>query len=502
MGGLHAGITLQSGNPSLRTIILEKNDYPGGYVSGFTNNGFYFDAGAEGIFDYESGKNRSKLLEYGFNHPFIKVDPTETYYVNGHHVKMYNDLSLFLDEIEKAHPNQRENVKSFVETCDQIRQDIINCGLYDEKITLGKILKVVFKYPTLRNYANKSFRDLLQDNNVDESIYEYFNLFCLWLGLKFEEISAPVAAIIVSGIFRGGNYYPEGGMDAFARALVHHYVSKGGTFKYKTLVKRIIVKKRKAIGIELADGTILKSKYVISNADLHRTVSDYVGKEHFSKRYFNRIMKLRKSISGFLLFVGVENYDLTKYSSHFILGKNTNIVPSIRNNELNLDNIGVRIASNIDPNLKNGNKDSFIVLGFASYNWNNKWKTGPNSGRNKEYRALKKEITEKLISKVETIMKGVSEHIVFKRLSTPMSFESFNLSSDGAWYGPEYNQKMPNFKTPIKNLFLAGSNVGSAGVNAAMSSGLKTGEFVLKQIERNYLKGKFYPVSTRTKTLQ
>ena len=34
MGGLNSGIYLQSKNTNLRTIILEKNSYPGGYSSG------------------------------------------------------------------------------------------------------------------------------------------------------------------------------------------------------------------------------------------------------------------------------------------------------------------------------------------------------------------------------------------------------------------------------------------------------------------------------------
>jgi phytoene dehydrogenase-like protein len=494
MGGLHAGITLQSSNPSLRTIILEKNNYPGGYVSGFRNDGFYFDAGAEGIFDYEDGKNRLKLLELGFNHPLIRVDPTETYYVNGKHVKMYRDLSRFLEEIEEAHPGQSDNVKKLVKTSDKIVQDIRDCNLYDEKITFGKVLKVIFGYPTLRKYATRSFKDLLEDHEVDEGIYEYFNLFCLWLGLKFEEVKATIAATLISGIFKGGNFYPEGGMDAFSRALVQHYRSSGGTFEYNTMVERILVKKRKAIGVELADGTILKSRYVISNADLYRTLSDYVGKKHFSRRYYKKVMELRKSITGFLLFVGVEDYDLTRYHSHFIIGKNTNIIPSIRNEGINLENIGVRIPSNIDPKLRNGKRNSFIVLGFADYNWNDQWKTGPNGLITQEYRKLKNEIIEKLISRIETIMKDISKHIVLKRLSTPLTFESFNLSTEGIWYGPEYQQKLPNFKSPIKNLFFAGSNVGGAGVNAAMSSGLRTGEFVLKKIESDFLKGRFYPI--------
>ena len=103
-------------------------------------------------------------------------------------------------------------------------------------------MKVIFKYPTLRKYARKSFKQLLDDYITDESLYEYFNLFCLWFGLKFEEISAPIAAHILSTVFTKGMYYPEGGMGAFAENLAKHYESRGGTIKYQATVKKILVK--------------------------------------------------------------------------------------------------------------------------------------------------------------------------------------------------------------------------------------------------------------------
>jgi len=55
----------------------------------------------------------------------------------------------------------------------------------------------------------------------------------------------------------------------------------------------------------------------------------------------------------------------------------------------------------------------------------------------------------------------------------------------------------------IRNLFFAGSNVGGSGVNSAMSSELKTGKFVLKRIERDFLKGKYqFVVHTKSQSLQ
>ncbi|NHJ05560.1 MAG: NAD(P)/FAD-dependent oxidoreductase [Candidatus Heimdallarchaeota archaeon] len=502
MGGLHAGIYLQSNNPSISSIILEKNDYPGGYVSGFSNDGFYFDSAAESIMEYNKSKVRMELLKFGFNHPLHKVEPIETYYNKDKIVNLFSDEEKFLNEVKKYHPDQIEGLKALFKTSHEIRQNIIDCGLYDNNITIGKALKVLFKYPTLRKYAFKNFKQFLNEF-ISEEVMEYFNIFCLWFGLEFDEIDAPVGAVIISSSFKEGLFYPEGGMDTFARNMVKFYQSKGGTLQYNKKVKKILVKGKKVCGVELEDGSILKAKYVISNGDLHRTISDYINKEHLSKKYRKSIEETKKSISGFMLYLGVENLNLTEYPPHFIIGENTKIIPNVRENQICLKNIGVRIASNIDKGMKNGQKDSIQILGFADYKWNNNWETKGDGIRTKEYRQLKKNIIKILIERVESVIPNLSNHIKLKRLATPLTFERFNLSSKGAFYGPAYNQKLPNFKTPIKNLFFAGSNVGGSGVNSAMSSGLKTGKFLLKKIDRDFLRGKYeFVVFSTNKSVQ
>ena len=437
------------------------------------------------------------LQEFGFNHTFHKLDPIQAYFIDNKQFNMYSDFDDFLDELRVHHPDQVEGVSSLIETCHQITKEVEECGLANGKITLGKILKVIFKYPTLRKYARKSFRELMDDYITDERLFEYFNLFCLWFGLKYEEIDAPVGANILNAAFTKGMYYPEGGMGSFALNLVKHYEVRGGTIKYGSTVRKIIVKKNVVKGVELEDGTFISSKYIVSNSDLQKTVFDYVGKEHFRKKYLTRIQKVRQSISGYMMFLGLENIDLSEYPPHFIIGKSTEIVPKVRNEDINLDSLGIRISSNIDPSLKKDSKSSLIVLGFATNKWNNFWKTGKTMKKSMDYKKLKEEIMQKLISAAERIIPNLSKHIVLKKLATPLTFESINQSTDGSWYGPEFNQKMPSFKSPIKNLFFAGSNVKGGGVTPAMSSGIETGKYLLKKIERDYLRKSFYPVITK-----
>jgi phytoene dehydrogenase-like protein len=243
MGGLNAGIYLQSNNPSLRTIILEKNRYPGGYVSGFTNRDFYFDSAAEAMLDMENTFAYKTLRELGFKHKFHLLKPIQSYYINDKQFNMYSDFTDFIEEIKKHHPDQVEGMIKLIDTIHQIMHEIEASGLHESKITFGKILKVIFKYPTLRKYARKSFKELLEEFITDEHLFNYFNLFCLWFGLKFDEVDAPIISAILSMAFKKGMFYPEGGMRAFSESLVNHYEASGGTVKYATEVKKILVNK-------------------------------------------------------------------------------------------------------------------------------------------------------------------------------------------------------------------------------------------------------------------
>ncbi|MCK5410216.1 MAG: NAD(P)-binding protein, partial [Candidatus Heimdallarchaeota archaeon] len=78
MGGLGAGLKLQSSNPKLKSIILEQHNIPGGFVTGFKRKGMYFDAGAEGIVYAEENQALAQILQkLGVEQEFIKIDPLE-----------------------------------------------------------------------------------------------------------------------------------------------------------------------------------------------------------------------------------------------------------------------------------------------------------------------------------------------------------------------------------------------------------------------------------------
>ncbi len=488
IGGLGAGNFLQAKNPALKTIIIEHNNYPGGYVSGFRRKGVYFDLGAEGMLNFEKSRSNKILNELGFTHPLKSIEPIEANFRDNEFLNMYSSRDKLLTEIETKYPHEKENVINFLNECDAINNEIRDSGFSSSKLTIRELLKVVFKYPKLRRYGLLKFSHLLDRFLTDENVKNLFKFYCTWLFLKSSEVSAPIAANIISEANTFGIDYPVGGMLAFAENLVNHYCKNGGQIKYKSTVDKIVISKGAVKGVKLSDGTILKSTWVISNADLQRTIFNYVGEENFNKQFLNNIKSKEPSVTGAMLFLTVENIDLTQYPPHFNISNEIDfdhLITRVREGYFDYEFLGVRIPSNIDPNLEVGNKKSMIVLAFTPFDWNDTWKAKDKRERKSEYKQLKKEVTQKIITRVEKAIPNLSKYIISRELSTQLTFERYNLVSKGAWYATRYDQIVGNFKSQIKNLLFAGSNVSGGGVGTALHSGLRTGQYLSEKIAKN-----------------
>jgi phytoene dehydrogenase-like protein len=82
----------------------------------------------------------------------------------------------------------------------------------------------------------------------------------------------------------GAFQYPTGGAQALADALAKGVTKHGGHLALKTKVTKIVIRDGKASGIELADGTVVGSRYVVSNADGRQTFLKLVGEKHISQK--------------------------------------------------------------------------------------------------------------------------------------------------------------------------------------------------------------------------
>jgi prolycopene isomerase len=483
VGALGAGLYLQSKKESLRILILEQHALPGGYISGFYRDGFYFDSGALGLTSFQDGgKIRKVLEELGFYHDYLPVDPIEQFHFKDKIVTMHADHQKFIQEIEKHYPGQGKPLKEFLMTCKTMKEEADKAGITG-KLSLFQKIKVMLTCPVLMKYARVSYDEMLSEFITNDEVKEIFYIYGSWFGQTLRELGAPAGAVVTAITHFDGIYYPRGGMLQLAQGIAELFEDKGGEIRYKSKVEKILIEKKKAIGVQLSDGTKIQGKWIISNADIKRTVNDYVGAKHFPKKYVQYINDLTQSPSGVVLNLGV-NMDLSDVSPHMTTGRDIEDIIIARENKDNyeLNNIILRVMTQIDPSTKNGNGESVVLYYLAPYYWKNKWMLGENNKRTREYKQLKKEITKKMLKLADNLIPELSEHVVFKALATPHTFERYTLNTEGAWHGPSLINDPPEFTTPIKNLLLAGSNTIGSGAPRAFEAGFISAEYLFKKI--------------------
>jgi phytoene dehydrogenase-like protein len=90
--------------------------------------------------------------------------------------------------------------------------------------------------------------------------------------------------------------------------------------------------------------------------------------------------------------------------------------------------------------------------------------------KQEEYQTQKNIWQKKSLEKIFSIVPDFSSHIVFTDMFTPKTIKRFTGHFGGVVYGTPY--KIKNGQTPIKNLFICGTDQGFLGIIGSMLSGI------------------------------
>ena len=91
-------------------------------------------------------------------------------------------------------------------------------------------------------------------------------------GAAASEISFGVHALIMRHYFNGA-YYPIGGAQAFAKALVPAIEKAGGEVRLRAKVRELSLENATVVGVRLEDDTQLRAPRIFSDAGARNTVS-------------------------------------------------------------------------------------------------------------------------------------------------------------------------------------------------------------------------------------
>jgi phytoene dehydrogenase-like protein len=260
---------------------------------------------------------------------------------------------------------------------------------------------------------------------------------------------------------------------------------RGGKCLIRHRVKRVLIENGAAAGVEVVHrkgGRDITDTYfapvVISGAGAHTTYAKLIPRE-LAEPYLDKLNTLLPGNSGVSLYVSFrespeslgfhgENYWISDSYDH----------DGDRESESAIS--GNPIACYLSfPSLKNpkASVHTAEILAITDYGAFKRWGDRPWKDRGEEYDALKEKMGEGLLSLVDRKFPGFRDLVDYQEVSTPLSVEHFMRSPEGAIYGlagtPErFRQKWLGVRTPVKNLYLAGSDVYFHGLVGATMGGL------------------------------
>tara|TARA_B100000579_G_scaffold339929_1_gene291407 strand:- start:3013 stop:4575 length:1563 start_codon:yes stop_codon:yes gene_type:complete len=478
LGGLVTASQLAS--KGAKVLVLEQYKIPGGSGGSFKRKGFTFDVGASMIFGFGS-KGYTNLLTRALKDVGQRCetipDPTQLAYhlPDQLEISVNRDYQKFISKLIDLFPHEEKGINHFYETC----WDVFNClnsmpllSIEDPKY----LMKVFFKSPLsclgLARWLPVNAGDVARRYIKDPVLLKFIDIECFCWSVMPADLTPMInAGMVFSDRHYGGINYPKGGVGIIAEKLVNGIETHGGEIRYKSRVKKIILKEGNAIGVSLENNEEIFGKTIVSNATRWDTFggqgieNPLVERKETPSSETKWKKRYSPSPSFLSLHLGVKGDAIppNTHCHHLLLDRWEEM-----ENEQGVAflSIPTLLDSSLAPS------GSHIVHAFTPSSMDF-WE-GLST---KEYLAKKKEDGDKLIEKLEKLFPNLSQNILHKEIGSPKTHKRF-LSRNKGSYGPIPAMRLPGLlpmpfnTTKIKGLYCVGDSCfPGQGLNAVAFSG-------------------------------
>ena len=298
-----------------------------------------------------------------------------------------------------------------------------------------------------------------------------------------------------------GGYYPLGGAFTLPRAFVRALKKSGGEIRLQCRVKRILVEAKKIIGVELDSGEEICSSVVISNADPEVTFDQLIGKDKLSPRLKRKVDSVRYSTSCLSLFfatdmdlraAGLDSGNFWFYENEDVDKIYSDGLTDALLREETPPGMFLTATTLKDPSKIHSGHHTCESFAFVGYDAFEKWAHTKYGERSVDYSAMKEDLAWRMVRGLEKHVPGLSKHIVYYSLGTPLTNEHYLNATRGNLYGIDKRPTQVGpfgftARTEFEGLYLCGASTTSHGVAGVTASGIDAAKAVLHCRTRDIL---------------
>jgi all-trans-retinol 13,14-reductase len=488
MGGL-AFASIMAKLRKWRVLVLERHFKIGGFTHTFTRpGGWSWDVGLHYVGEMGAGMMGRRLFDF-ITDGAVKWNPMPDVY----DIFVYPTLQVsacrgeanFRGALIDAFPSERASIEQYFQDLKSA-MGWINRHFMAMAVPapLGWIVRAVNRFTAnlplgvTQQYLERRFRDSQLRAVVTSQWADY--------GMPPGQSAFATHAVIATHYLNGA-WYPEGGAGEIAKATGAIIRGAGGELLPNHDVTRILLESNRAVGVEVyvkkgKEGARaeFRAPVIVSDAGAWNTFTRMLPSSSLPFRN-----ELRSPPAGFEvveLFLGLRRDPREmgfQGENHWLFSSFDHDEMYARRNEL-LDGRAVMaylsFPSLKDPHAKRHTAEIIAPLSYRSLE---AYREEPWRRRGVDYESAKNRIIQALLDLIERHHPGFRDLVEYSELGTPLTFEHFTAAPSGSIYGypgtpDKYRKRWLGPGTPIRNLYLTGSDVALLGIMGALMGGVLT----------------------------
>lgn len=458
-----------------RVVLVEKHHVPGGYCSSFKRRVYSFDAAAHSLGSCRPGGQIGKLIaDHGLDKKLtlLRYDPTDVVVTKHRDVLFFCELARTVQELQQAFPHEARAIQRFIDYL--VKTDSLQLYVELRPLTFAALLDRYFE---------------------DWELKSVFATFLGNIGLASSRASAVTAVFLYREFIFDGGYYPKGGMQKFADALLEQFQDYGGVALFLSPAEQILTTAAgdvEAVQIKCLGRypRMIRARAIVASCDPHQVYEKLLRNvPTLHARYKAWFHAWVPSVSAFMLHLGV-NHDISTVSKYrcnvwsYRRGHVDEYYEGVMDGRIEYGDdafLFYTVASFHDPGLMPEGRHAIQTIIAAPYYDRATWEQH------------KEPLAHDVLKRLERYIPGVSRWIEVRQIATPPTLVKYTWNHQGAMYGraaiAEHMCGQPVFGgSPVEGLYSVGhwSNFlpGHGGIPTVVASGRNVARFVLKKLRQ------------------